>query len=284
MRALFIAASHSDVDLQQHNVPHQHAALHHSRELGLEELAGILMGTAAAPRSLHAAGGVLHPAAFGKRPMMLLAVLAGVGFYAGLVTLSRSGALIALQLLNAIFVGIVAGIGMSYFQDLMPEPWPGWQPPCLPTASATGSHHMAGAIAGTVAEISGVFTGSSWWPPPWRWPRWPPAGGCPHVVRCPGGRVRPDRMSRGRPRWPAAGLFALSAWVFVAQAAQQQLGCRPQSIGRRGEPGRCRGSARCRQRDRGLTRAPLASSSCTQVAWYPEHSRDRGSPCLSTSR
>jgi SET family sugar efflux transporter-like MFS transporter len=52
--------------------------------------------------------------------LMLLAVLAGVGFYAGLVTLSSQSALIALQLLNAIFIGIVAGIGMSYFQDLMP--------------------------------------------------------------------------------------------------------------------------------------------------------------------
>ena len=43
------------------------------------------------------------------------------------MTLSSQHALIALQLLNAIFIGIVAGIGMSHFQDLMPGA-PGWRP------------------------------------------------------------------------------------------------------------------------------------------------------------
>jgi SET family sugar efflux transporter-like MFS transporter len=93
---------------------------------------------------------------FGKRPMMLLAVLAGVGFYGGLVTLSSQHALIA-QLLNAIFIGIVAGIGMS-FQDLMPGR-AGVATTLFANSIRTGSI-MAGAIAGTVAEIwsfHGVF-------------------------------------------------------------------------------------------------------------------------------
>jgi SET family sugar efflux transporter-like MFS transporter len=41
-------------------------------------------------------------------------------------------ALLALQLFNAVFIGIVAGIGMLWFQDLMPGR-AGRRPPCLPT-------------------------------------------------------------------------------------------------------------------------------------------------------
>nr|MBP8152781.1 MFS transporter [Aeromonas sp.] len=75
-----------------------------------------------------------------------------------LVTLSSQGALIALQLLNAIFIGIVAGIGMSYFQDLMPGR-AGVATTLFANSIRTGSI-MAGAIAGIVAEIwsfHGVF-------------------------------------------------------------------------------------------------------------------------------
>lgn len=140
VRALFIASTlmWTCNSMYLINMP-----LYITRELGLEEkLAGILMGTAAAL----------------EIPFMLLAVLAGVGFYAGLVTLSSQGALIALQLLNAIFIGIVAGIGMSYFQDLMPGR-AGVATTLFANSIRTGSI-MAGAIAGTVAEIwsfHGVF-------------------------------------------------------------------------------------------------------------------------------
>ena len=63
-----------------------------------------------------------------------------------------------MQLLNAIFIGIVAGIGMSYFQDLMPGR-AGVATTLFANSIRTGSI-MAGAIAGTVAEIwsfHGVF-------------------------------------------------------------------------------------------------------------------------------
>ncbi|CAI2927998.1 Sugar efflux transporter A [Serratia entomophila] len=95
--------------------------LYITADLGLpEKLAGLLMGTAAGleiPAMLLAGYYVKR---FGKRNMMLFAVLAGVLFYGGLVVFTGKTALIALQLLNAIFIGIVAGIGMLYFQDLMP--------------------------------------------------------------------------------------------------------------------------------------------------------------------
>lgn len=53
---------------------------------------------------------------FGKRKMMVAAVAAGVLFYAGLILFHGRTALLALQLFNAIFIGIIAGIGMLWFR------------------------------------------------------------------------------------------------------------------------------------------------------------------------
>ena len=156
VRALFIASTlmWTCNSMYLINMP-----LYITRELGLEEkLAGLLMGTAAALEIPFMLLAGYYTRRFGKRPMMLLAVLAGVGFYGGLVTLSSQHALIALQLLNAIFIGIVAGIGMSYFQDLMPGR-AGVATTLFSNSIRTGSI-MAGAIAGTVAELwsfHGVF-------------------------------------------------------------------------------------------------------------------------------
>ncbi|SPX12164.1 broad specificity sugar efflux system [Escherichia coli] len=52
--------------------------------------------------------------------MMVIAVAAGVLFYTGLIFFNSRMALMTLQLFNAVFIGIVAGIGMLWFQDLMP--------------------------------------------------------------------------------------------------------------------------------------------------------------------
>lgn len=82
VRALFIACTlmWTCNSMYLINMP-----LYITRELGLEErLAGLLMGTAAAleiPFMLLAGH---YTARFGKRPMLLLAVLAGVIFYGGL--------------------------------------------------------------------------------------------------------------------------------------------------------------------------------------------------------
>jgi SET family sugar efflux transporter-like MFS transporter len=95
--------------------------LYITSDLGLPEgLAGLLMGTAAGleiPAMLLAGYLVKRT---GKRKLMLYAVASGVIFYAGLVAFQFKAALMILQLFNAIFIGIVAGIGMLYFQDLMP--------------------------------------------------------------------------------------------------------------------------------------------------------------------
>ncbi|WP_119395296.1 sugar efflux transporter [Salinibius halmophilus] len=56
---------------------------------------------------------------FGSRPLLIIGVIAGGGFYFGLTQVDSIAALIALQLLNGIFVGITASLGISFMQDLM---------------------------------------------------------------------------------------------------------------------------------------------------------------------
>ena len=145
------------------------------------------MGTAAALEIPFMLLAGYYTRRFGKRPMMLLAVLAGVGFYGGLVTLSSQHALIALQLLNAIFIGIVAGIGMSYFQDLMPGR-AGVATTLFSTASAP-----APSWRGHRGDGGGLwsFTGSSWWRRPGADGAGRPAGGSPTYRGCKGSRC-PD--------------------------------------------------------------------------------------------
>ena len=116
-----------------------------------ERLAGILMGAAARleiPIML-IAGMVAKRC--GKRCLMRGAVVAGVLFYCGLLFITGSWPLIALQLLNAAFIGVLAGIGMLYFQDLMPGQ--AGTATTLFTNTIRVGWVIAGAIAGAVAEI-----------------------------------------------------------------------------------------------------------------------------------
>lgn len=114
-----------------------------------ERLAGILMGAAAGleiPIML-IAGMVAKRC--GKRCLMRGAVVAGVLFYCGLLFITGSWPLIALQLLNAAFIGVLAGIGMLYFQDLMPGQ--AGTATTLFTNTIRVGWVIAGAIAGAVA-------------------------------------------------------------------------------------------------------------------------------------
>ncbi|BEO38510.1 sugar efflux transporter SetB [Serratia marcescens] len=116
-----------------------------------ERLAGVLMGAAAGleiPIMLLAG---LAAKRCGKRFLMRVAVVAGVLFYAGLLFITGSGQLIALQLLNAAFIGVLAGIGMLYFQDLMPGQ--AGTATTLFTNTIRVGWIIAGALAGAVAEI-----------------------------------------------------------------------------------------------------------------------------------
>ena len=125
-----------------------------STDLGLpESLAGLLMGTAAGleiPAMILAGYYVKR---FGKRRMMVIAVAAGVLFYVGLILFHSRTALLLLQLFNAVFIGIVAGIGMLWFQDLMPGR-PGSATTLFTNSISTGVI-LAGVLQGALAESFG---------------------------------------------------------------------------------------------------------------------------------
>ncbi len=116
-----------------------------------EKLAGVMMGTAAGleiPTMLIAG---YFAKRLGKRFLMRLAAVAGLLFYAGMLTFHNPMLLLAMQVLNAIYIGILGGIGMLYFQDLMPG-----QAGSATTLYANTSRVgwiIAGSLAGVVAEI-----------------------------------------------------------------------------------------------------------------------------------
>ncbi|ELM4221264.1 MFS transporter [Salmonella enterica] len=127
-----------------------------SAELGLsDKLAGVLMGTAAGLEipAMILAG--FYVKRFGKRRMMIAAVAAGVLFYVGLIFFHSRTALLLLQLFNAVFIGIVAGIGMLWFQDLMPGR--AGAATTLFTNSISTGVILAGVIQGAVAQSFGHF-------------------------------------------------------------------------------------------------------------------------------
>ncbi|MCK2209230.1 sugar efflux transporter SetA [Escherichia coli] len=127
-----------------------------SSELGLpDKLAGFLMGTAAGleiPAMILAGYYVKR---YGKRRMMVIALAAGVLFYTGLIFFHSRMALMTLQLFNAVFIGIVAGIGMLWFQDLMPGR--AGAATTLFTNSISTGVILAGVIQGAIAQSWGHF-------------------------------------------------------------------------------------------------------------------------------
>ena len=127
-----------------------------SSELGLpDKLAGFLMGTAAGleiPAMILAGYYVKR---YGKRRMMVIAVAAGVLFYTGLILFHSRLALMTLQLFSAVFIGIVAGIGMLWFQDLMPGR--AGAATTLFTNSISTGVILAGVIQGAIAQSWGHF-------------------------------------------------------------------------------------------------------------------------------
>ncbi|EOL9405267.1 sugar efflux transporter SetB [Escherichia coli] len=116
-----------------------------------EKLAGVMMGTAAGleiPTMLIAG---YFAKRLGKRFLMRVAAVGGVCFYAGMLMAHSPVILLGLQLLNAIFIGILGGIGMLYFQDLMPGQ--AGSATTLYTNTSRVGWIIAGSVAGIVAEI-----------------------------------------------------------------------------------------------------------------------------------
>ncbi|HBJ0134191.1 TPA: sugar efflux transporter SetB [Escherichia coli] len=116
-----------------------------------EKLAGVMMGTAAGleiPTMLIAG---YFAKRLSKRFLMRVAAVGGVCFYAGMLMAHSPVILLGLQLLNAIFIGILGGIGMLYFQDLMPGQ--AGSATTLYTNTSRVGWIIAGSVAGIVAEI-----------------------------------------------------------------------------------------------------------------------------------
>ena len=124
-----------------------------------EKLAGVMMGTAAGleiPTMLIAG---YFAKRLGKRFLMRVAAVGGVCFYAGMLMAHSPVILLGLQLLNAIFIGILGGIGMLYFQDLMPGQ--AGSATTLYTNTSRVGWIIAGSVAGIVAEIT-LCSGLRW--------------------------------------------------------------------------------------------------------------------------
>mgnify|MGYP000935384553 FL=1 len=121
-------------------------------ELHLDkELAGTLMGTAAGLEiPVMIIAGYLTQY-FGKKSLMLLAMFAGFIFYIGMLFATQTWQLLILQGFNAVLIGIVATIGMLYFQDLMPNRM--GRATTLFSNAAKASWIIGGPIAGAIAEI-----------------------------------------------------------------------------------------------------------------------------------
>lgn len=121
-------------------------------ELHLDkELAGTLMGTAAGLEiPVMIIAGYLTQY-FGKKSLMLLAMFSGFIFYIGMLFATQTWQLLILQGFNAVLIGIVATIGMLYFQDLMPNQM--GSATTLFSNAAKASWIIGGPIAGAIAEI-----------------------------------------------------------------------------------------------------------------------------------
>jgi len=95
--------------------------LYISQSLGMpESFAGVLMGTAAGleiPVMLLA--GYLAKR-LGKRLLVIIAAVCGLAFYPAMLMFEQQTGLLIIQGLNAVFIGVVAGLMMLWFQDLMP--------------------------------------------------------------------------------------------------------------------------------------------------------------------
>ncbi|TCJ94758.1 SET family sugar efflux transporter-like MFS transporter [Volucribacter psittacicida] len=121
-------------------------------QLGLpDSLAGILMASAAGleiPVMLLA--GYLTKF-LAKKTLIYCAIIAGLIFYMGLLMGTQPWWLIGLQLFNGIFIGVLASIGMIYFQDLMPQQM--GSATTLFTNAAKSSWILGGPLAGIITQF-----------------------------------------------------------------------------------------------------------------------------------
>jgi SET family sugar efflux transporter-like MFS transporter len=59
---------------------------------------------------------------FGSAWLLLVGGLAGAAYYASMVVITGPAMLVAAQLLNAIFIATIQGLGLTIFQEVVPRP------------------------------------------------------------------------------------------------------------------------------------------------------------------
>ena len=123
------------------------------------ELSGFMMGTAAFLEMPLMLVTGKFARRLGIRTFMILAASGGVLFYVTMLFVTSPFLLLAAQFFNAVYIGILAGIGMVYFQELLPSV-PGEATTLFSNSAAVGGM-AAGVTAGSIAALYGfdyVFT------------------------------------------------------------------------------------------------------------------------------
>ncbi len=121
-----------------------------------DTLPGQLMGLAAGLEiPIMLISGYLVPY-LGKRNLFFIAIISGGIFYLGILFSTSALSFFILQIFNAIFIGIVANIGIIYFQDLLPTKM--GVASTLFNNGITCSVILAGMIQGLVSETFGHHT------------------------------------------------------------------------------------------------------------------------------
>lgn len=95
-----------------------------------------------------------------KKNLMLISLFFGICYYIGLNTAQLPWQFLALQLFNGIFIGILASIGMLYFQDLLPHKM--GTATTLFNNTGSASWITAGPIAGIIAQQFGYSSTWHW--------------------------------------------------------------------------------------------------------------------------
>ncbi|GAA4031967.1 MFS transporter [Arthrobacter methylotrophus] len=118
-----------------------------TRGLGVDVIwAGIALGVSAALEipALFLIGRVSRR--FSSRALIASGCVAGFAYYAAMAFVSNPATLIALQMLNAWFFGIVAGVGLTLFQRLIPRPG-------LASGLYTNTRRVGAIVSGPVIAL-----------------------------------------------------------------------------------------------------------------------------------
>ena len=77
--------------------------------------------------------------------------VAGIGYYAGMAVASGPVPLLALQVLNAAFIAVVAGVGLALFQRIIPRPG-------LASGLYTNTRRIGAIISGPIIALGALGT------------------------------------------------------------------------------------------------------------------------------